>query len=122
MMSSFSDGCISEQAPFLLSTISSLVSFNRVFSKADGVFLHTSQYTEGPAVDAWKEMYGSRPVFCAGPLSPPVSDAELVVARQHSDIFVKAEQFLDNALEKYGEKSVIFVSPCGHEAGSILVY
>ena len=43
---------------------------------------------------------------------PPahITEAETEVARQTSEVFRGAEKFLDAALEKYGENSVVYVS------------
>lgn len=85
---------------------------SRLFNQCDGVILQSSPYVEAEAIDAWKEWYGSRPVVSIAPLSQPVGDTEKALYRKFSPGFSKVEKFLDDAVEKYGEHSIIYVNSC----------
>lgn len=68
--------------------------------------MNTSLALEGPAVDAWKSWFKERPVIFPGPFDFPLIDEEPVRTKENTE----ALDFLDTALEKYGPKSVVYVS------------
>ncbi|KAI5117590.1 hypothetical protein M0805_004042 [Coniferiporia weirii] len=84
--------------------------FYNFFNMADGIVLMSSPYIEGPVIEAFKDITSPRPVFAMAPLTPPVDQAEIDNSRKHSAVFRETEKFLDEALYKHGENSVIYFS------------
>ncbi|KAI5117596.1 hypothetical protein M0805_004047 [Coniferiporia weirii] len=85
-------------------------NFHNMFKTADGAILMSSPHIEGPVIDAFRDMLNTRPVFAMAPLAPPVNQAEIDNSRRDSVVFRETEKFLDDALIKYGENSVIYFS------------
>ncbi|KAH8119121.1 UDP-Glycosyltransferase/glycogen phosphorylase, partial [Phellopilus nigrolimitatus] len=81
---------------------------HRLFSECDGVILNTSFSVEPHAISAWKNWLRFRPVFVLGPLAPAI---EPNIQREQGQRFShKVQGFLDEALEKFGENSVVYMS------------
>lgn len=112
MLSASSDMFTSEwsDACFDIPIFTPYLSY-RFVNQSDGLISHTSPYIEEQAIQAWKEWYGPRPVFTLAPLVPPkhIAEAEAAQERSTSDIFVRAEAFLDAAMLKYGKNAVVYV-------------
>lgn len=83
----------------------------RLFNECDGVILNTSYSSEPNGIAAWKRWLGERPVFALGPLAPPVTSA---IAIGEERALKDVENFLDDALVKHGENSVVYVSVLLH--------
>ena len=80
----------------------------RLFSESDGVILNTSQHIENEAIKAWRRWIEPRPLFVLGPLASAPSDK--MVRRNENTSSGTVAAFLDAALEKYGSRSVVYVS------------
>lgn len=79
-------------------------------SESDGVITHTSDLLESGPCTMLKKWLGADHAFELGPLSPPASDAELKKEKETSPVAAEVEAFLDDALQKHGEHSVVYVS------------
>ncbi|KAI5116762.1 hypothetical protein M0805_004979 [Coniferiporia weirii] len=100
-----------QTSPFpLLSTAVAYRHFHNLFDAVDGIVFMASPYIEGPVIDAFRDMKKPRPVFAMSPLAPPVNQAEIDSSRRDSAVFRETEKFLDDALYKYGENSVVYFS------------
>lgn len=77
-----------------------------MFIECDGAILGSNFSYEGPAIDLWKRWFDGRPIVCLGPLMPidsALSDRES--ASPHD-----VSTFLDDALKKFGPRSIVYVS------------
>ena len=81
----------------------------RFFQEADGVINCTSSLFERDCLDSWREWFGSRPVLNIGPPSPPASEDE-IAKEKATPAGAEMQKFLDNALQKHGTHSVVYVS------------
>lgn len=86
---------------------------HRLFNECDGIILNTSQFVESHAISAWKEWLSPRPVFSLGPLAPPVESIELH-NEDESSALRDVTEFLETALDRYGENSVVYVGAVLH--------
>ena len=77
----------------------------RFFLECDGVVFNTTPLLEGPAIKAWNDWLGPRPIICPGPFDFPIHEQGLIQSSESSEVTA----FLDAALEKYGPSSVIYV-------------
>jgi hypothetical protein len=82
----------------------------RLFQECDGVVHATNSLYEGPTLEKWQEWFGRRPSLAVGPI---YTDPQ--VTKQSGQQALTPEglnlmKFLDDALEQYGEKSVIYVN------------
>ncbi|KAL5488485.1 hypothetical protein ACEPAI_6603 [Sanghuangporus weigelae] len=83
---------------------------NRFFSECDGVIHSTSRAFEGEALKKWQEWYGTKPTIAVGPLSPPASAEDIERERAVSPVGEEVEIFLNNALDKFGPNSTVYIS------------
>ncbi|KAI5118935.1 hypothetical protein M0805_003759 [Coniferiporia weirii] len=83
---------------------------HRTLSECDGVVATSNRIFEGPAFDAWQEWYGSRPVIGIGPMALPIDATSLEREKAQSPLAGEVDTFLNKALEKFGKRSVIYVS------------
>ena len=60
-------------------------------------------------LEAWNKWMGAKPVINVGALSPPATDEE-IKKEKAAPVGGEVEKFLDDALEKYGANSVVYVS------------
>ena len=82
---------------------------HRFFEEADGVINCTSSLFERDCLDGWREWFGTRPVLNIGPPSPPAS-AEEIAKEKDTPTGAEVQKFLDDALQKHGPYSVVYVS------------
>lgn len=61
------------------------------------------------SLEAWDKWIGARPVISVGALSPPATD-EQIKKEKATPVGGEVEKFLDDALEKHGPNSVVYVS------------
>lgn len=69
----------------------------------------TSKLYEGPTLAKWQEWYGTKPTIALGPVSPPSNAVDLERETTMSTVGKDVKTFLDNALDKLGPHSVIYV-------------
>ena len=86
-----------------------------MFLECDGIILGTNPSYEGPAIDAWKEWFGNRPVMFVGPMSLMQTPVTSETEQPSSDVIV----FLDKALKDFGSNSVVYVSASLHQKGFV---
>ena len=78
--------------------------------ECDGVVHCTSSHYERTALEAFHEWLGTRPNFVLSALSPPASAEEIEKEKTKSHLGAEVEFFLNNALDKYGPNSVVYIS------------
>ena len=80
----------------------------RFFNNCDGVIHGSTLLYEGKSFGAWKKWIGDRPNLVIGPFS--FSDTAAVKnERDGTQGGAEVEGFLDDALDKYGENSLVYV-------------
>lgn len=67
--------------------------------------MYTFSLFEGLSIKAFAEWFAGRPVITAGPFDRPVVKAQVSAAQDSTEVGA----FLDAVLEKYGDKSVVYV-------------
>ena len=67
---------------------------------------------EGPALELWQKWLGERPSLAIGPIYTDPQVEEHHAAQILPPEAAKLMQFMDHALDKCGEHSVIYVSSC----------
>ena len=85
--------------------------FKNIFScldECDGVIHGSSAIYEPQAYASWVKWYGDRPIIAAGPQAQ-VDDAAIELEATKSPIGRKVKSFLDNALQRHGERSLVYV-------------
>ncbi|OCB90742.1 UDP-Glycosyltransferase/glycogen phosphorylase [Sanghuangporus baumii] len=80
------------------------------FVECDGVIHCTNRIFEGAALSKFQEWFGSKPVLAVGPLSPPASVEDVEREKSKSPIGQEVEVFLNNALDEFGQNSVVYIS------------
>ena len=87
--------------------------------ECDGAIINTASTFEKPAIEAFQEWFGERPVISAGPFGFPLVDKEDKEKEKDTPLDLqeqKIRSFLDSALEKYGSHSVLYVSSLKNES------
>jgi hypothetical protein len=83
--------------------------FCRFFKESEGVIIATSDEYENPvsvtSMRSWLAAWG-KTTYAVGPLMPIGYGSNSVSSRGDTVV----EKFLEKSLQKYGEKSVLFVS------------
>ncbi|PAV17483.1 UDP-Glycosyltransferase glycogen phosphorylase [Pyrrhoderma noxium] len=94
-----------------------IVSFSahvhKFMLECDGAIINTASTFEKPAIEAFQEWFGERPVISAGPFGFPLVDKEDKEKEKDTPLDLqeqKIRSFLDSALEKYGSHSVLYIS------------
>ena len=78
-----------------------------MFNESNGVLMCASPIYE--RLEAWNTWMGAKPVINVGALSPPATDEE-IQKEKTTPVGSGVEKFLDDALEKHGPNSVVYVS------------
>ena len=81
----------------------------KFLTESDAVITHTNNTLEEGPIEDLEKWLGKDKCLQLGPLSPLVSDVELKKEKESSPIAVEVEAFLEDALQKYGPNSVIYV-------------
>lgn len=81
-----------------------------MLTESDGSVHATNAIFEGPCLEEWEKWLPHGPVIHVGPLLAPSENLVVHEKRNQSPIEAEVDQFLDEALAKYGEHSVFFVS------------
>ena len=81
----------------------------KFLTESDAVITHTNNTLEEGPIEDLEKWLGKDKSLQLGPLSPLVSDVELKKEKESSPIAVEVEAFLEDALQKYGPNSVIYV-------------
>ncbi|KAI5120747.1 hypothetical protein M0805_007821 [Coniferiporia weirii] len=81
----------------------------RFLNECDGAVMNTTPLLEGPAIEAFKQWFGDRPIICPGPLDFSVIKREKNVVNSSSETLAVLT-FLNSALEKHGANSVVYFS------------
>ncbi|KAI5120748.1 hypothetical protein M0805_007822 [Coniferiporia weirii] len=98
----------SAQRPILNRTIAFISApAHRFLNECDGAVMNSTPLLEAPAIEAFKQWFGDRPVICPAPLDFPVIEKE-EDCRSSETLAVLS--FLDAALEKHGTNSVVYFS------------
>lgn len=84
-------------------------SRHRMLIESDGSIHCTNHIYEAPALEAWAEWLKGKPMFALGPVETPRHLAKIHDAREPSNIEIEVQAFLDNALQKHGKNSVVYV-------------
>ncbi|KAL5488481.1 hypothetical protein ACEPAI_6599 [Sanghuangporus weigelae] len=97
--------------PINQADITRLLSYShRFLVECDGVIHCTNRIFEGATLSKFQEWYGSKPVIAVGPLSPPASAEDIDRERSKSSVGEEVEVFLNNALDKFGRNSIVYIS------------
>lgn len=81
-----------------------------MFIESDGSIHASNHIYESPGLDAWAKWLPNGPVIPVAPLLPPPELEVMHEKKERSTTEVEVDHFLDDALGKYGENSVIYVS------------
>lgn len=84
-----------------------------MLTESDGSVHATNDIFEGPCLEEWKRWVPHGPVIEVGPLLAPSENLVAHDKRNQSPIEAEVDQFLDDALARFGERSVFFVSRVG---------
>lgn len=77
--------------------------------ECDGSIHCTNPAYEGPALDAWAKWLPKGPTIAIGPIATPPELERIHDTREPSDTDIEVKAFLDSALNKCGENSVVYV-------------
>ena len=94
--------------PKIISFTIKTSKFCRFFNDCDGVIHGSTLLYEGKSFGAWKKWIGDRPNLVIGPFSFSDTTA-LKNERDGTQGGAEVEGFLDDALDKYGENSLVYV-------------
>ncbi|KAI5120745.1 hypothetical protein M0805_007819 [Coniferiporia weirii] len=81
----------------------------RFLNECDGAVLNSTPLLEGPAIDAFKQWFGDRPIICPAPHDFPIIKGKKNSTDGSSETLAVLS-FLDAALEKHGANSVVYFS------------
>ncbi|EJC97777.1 UDP-Glycosyltransferase/glycogen phosphorylase [Fomitiporia mediterranea MF3/22] len=81
-------------------------SIRRILLECDGAICNTNRIYEAPSITALEEWFNGRPVINVGPLDSPLT----LHHEEDSPSNREVKAFLDSALERYGPKSVVYMS------------
>lgn len=81
-----------------------------MFLESDGSLHCTNYIYESSSLEAWAGWLKGKPLFVVGPIETPLHLAKIHNSSEPSEIEKEVQAFLDNAFQKYGEHSVVYVS------------
>ncbi|KAL5522564.1 hypothetical protein ACEPAG_8581 [Sanghuangporus baumii] len=96
------------QKPFLAEYVVFMLDHVlRFLRECDGAVSNSTYLFEGDAIKAFEEWFGGRPSICPGPF-----DYNVIKQQQATDpMTVEVLKWLDSILEKYGPRSLVYISP-----------
>ena len=78
----------------------------RFLRVCDGAVVNTTHLFEGEAIKAFEKWFGGRPSFYPGPFDYPVIQQMGITDPATTEF----SNFLDSILEKFGPRSLVYVS------------